>query len=459
MLRVRRSGDRFIQTIKATGNSGPLERDEWEAEIADREPDLSLAGGTALKPLLKGNLPRKLKSVFETRVRRTVYPLADKSRAIELTVDRGKIDTGGRSAPLCELELELERGSEAELFDVARQLAQALSGQLVLKSKAERGYELIDGQPGAPVKAAPVDLAGDVRTRDAFKLIGHACLKQVVDNKAALVAGDPEGVHQMRVGLRRLRAAMSLFSRLLDDEQTAALKTELKWLAGELGPAREFEVLINRVVAPVKKRRGRRQDGIPSLSQDLADKRDAALKRARAAVTSDRFGTLMLEVMAWLETGRWTQPKDDLVRGRGDQAIEVSAAEQLRRRWRKVRKKGKVLAELDVQSRHKLRIQVKKLRYATEFFGNLFTGKRVSKRRRKFAAALEDLQDGLGDLNDIMVDEELIATAGVRHRRSSRKRAFAAGLLTGHEEARIDAAMAAAVNGYEQLAGVKPFWR
>jgi triphosphatase len=456
MLRVRRIGDRYIQTIKATSNSGLIERDEWEAEIADKEPDLSVVRGTALQPLVNGKLRRQLKPMFETRVHRTVYPLADDARTIELTIDRGKIDTGDRSAPLCELELELGRGNEAELFNVARELAHELAAELALKSKSERGYELIDGQLGAPVKAARVDLAVGLSTRDGFKMIGRACLRQMVDNKPALLKGDPGGVHQMRVGLRRLRAAMSLFSHLLDDPQTATIKTELKWLAGELAPAREFEVLVDRVVMPMRRRRDAPRIGLPSLSQELAKKRDAALKRAQDAVTSARFRALTLEVAAWLEAGAWTKPEDVLVRSGGDMAIEDSAAEQLRRRWRKVRKRGNALAQLDVQHRHKLRIQVKKLRYAAEFFGNLFAHKR---RRRKFAAALERLQDGLGDLNDIMVDEKLITATGIRPRRSNLKRAFAAGLLTGREDARLDAAMAAATEGYERLVKVKPFWR
>jgi triphosphatase len=129
----------------------------------------------------------------------------------------------------------------------------------------------------------------------------------------------------------------------------------------------------------------------------------------------------------------------------------------LTRRWRKVRKKGKALAQLDARSRHKLRIQAKKLRYAAEFFSSLFTSKRGGKRRGQFLAALERLQDGLGDLNDIAVHEQRIAAIG-RPRRSNPKRAFAAGLLTGREDARIEAAMAAATQAYADLAKVKPFW-
>ena len=130
----------------------------------------------------------------------------------------------------------------------------------------------------------------------------------------------------------------------------------------------------------------------------------------------------------------------------------------MRRRWRKVRKKGKALAQLDAQSRHKLRIQVKKLRYAAEFFHSLFAVKRARKRWETFLPALERLQDGLGDLNDITVHEELIAAIGFGRRRSSRRRAFAAGLLTGREDARVDAATAAATEAYAELTEVKPFW-
>src|SRR5262249_59324633 len=109
------------------------------------------------------------------------------------------------------------------------------------------------------------------------------------------VAGDPEGVHQMRVGLRRLRAAMSLFADILQDPQTAALKEELKWLTGELGPARELEVLVTRVVAPVKRRLSRLQ-GISSLSRDLTQQRAAARARAPDAAPPQRSPPLTLPI-------------------------------------------------------------------------------------------------------------------------------------------------------------------
>jgi triphosphatase len=152
------------------------------------------------------------------------------------------------------------------------------------------------------------------------------------------------------------------------------------------------------------------------------------------------------------------------VRDRGGVAIETSAVEQLTRRFRKIRKQGKKLARLDARSRHKLRIQAKKVRYASEFFADLFPGKKASRRRAKFLSALGRLQDCLGDLNDIAVHEDRITAIADRRgqgrrRRGSPKRAFAAGLLTGREDARLDTVLASASEAHAALAKIKPFWR
>lgn len=203
---------------------------------------------------------------------------------------------------------------------------------------------------------------------------------------------------------------------------------------------------------PLKKQHHRLPNGVPSFSIALARKYKVSLARAKDAVVSARFRALTFEIATWLELGRWMKSEDDLVRSRGEVPIEVFAAEQLQRRYRKVRKRGKKLAQLATRKRHKLRIQVKKLRYANEFFTELFQGKKTLRRRKKFTSALKRLQDGLGDLNDIAVDERLLARA------SQPKRAFAAGLLTGRDEARENEAMSAALQGYAKLIEVKSFW-
>jgi CHAD domain-containing protein len=246
---------------------------------------------------------------------------------------------------------------------------------------------------------------------------------------------------------------MSLFKALLQDDQTASIKADLKWLTGALTPAREFEVLTERAIAPFKEPHSKNPDGVASFSKAVTRKHKAALARAKDAVVSSRFRSLVFEVTSWLEVGAWTNPADDLVRSQGEVAIKTFAAEQLRRRSRKVRKRGRRLAELDAKRRHKLRIRVKKLRYAAEFFTGLFEAKKAIRRQKKFKSALKRLQGGLGDLNDIAVDKSLIAgVAPPGH-------GFAAGLLTGREEARENKAMLGAVEGHNDFLKIKSFWR
>ena len=237
----------------------------------------------------------------------------------------------------------------------------------------------------------------------------------------------------MRIGLRRLRAAISLFPEIATDATERKIKAELKWLTGELGPAREFDVFLNRVVAPLQRRRAR-LTGMQSLSRDLADRREAAIARALAAVCSKRFRELTLDVARWLEAGGWRAPPSRPARERWEEPIETVARAQLKRRRKKIRKRGRILEKLDAHARHKLRIEAKKLRYATEFYKTVFTGKKQEKRRAAFLSALKDMQDCFGDLNDIAVHEKLatgIAEASVARIVAARLRCRLADGLRG----------------------------
>jgi inorganic triphosphatase YgiF len=458
MLRVRRIGKRHIQTIKAAGDM--IERGEWECEIPTDTPDLDLARETALAPLLSRKLSRQLRPMFETKVRRTSCQLSDDDHSVTVSVDRGRIQTGERSQPLCEIELELDRGDKGILFELARELMQASPVQLGMKSKAERGYELAEREELRPVKTVAVRLDPDVNAREGFRAVGSACLKQIAGNVPVLLAGDAEGVHQMRVGLRRLRAAISLFGAILVGSDTGAVKREAKWLTAELSRARELDVLVTRVVAPIRQRHARL--GLRAFSQELDRQRAAASDRAKEAVQSARFRRLLLDIAAWLETGQWTKPQDDLVKERGDLPMSTFAAAELARRWKKISKRAKKLQQLDPGRRHKLRIQGKKLRYASEFFAGLFPSKKASKRHEILLSRLEDVQDCLGDLNDIVVHEGLMAANASLDSpprpRLARKRVFAAGLLSGREDARFDAVFERATRACSALAKVEPFW-
>lgn len=317
------------------------------------------------------------------------------------------------------------------------------------------------GEDVSATRAEATGIGPRTPARQAFQSIALGCLDQIVANKPAIMSGDPEGIHQMRVGLRRLRAAISLFSDIVIDAKTAGIKAELKWLTNELGPAREFEVFLTRVVVPLRKQH-MRLAGMRSLSSDLAERREAAVARALAAVSSSRFEQLAQDIAAWLQAGDWRTPQDRLTRERGETPIEAVARAQLKRGWKKIRKRGRLLAKLDPHARHRLRIRAKKLRYATEFYKAVFPGKKNGKRRSAFLSALKDMQDCFGELNDIFVHEKLtagLAKTPAADATSLSPRRFAAELLTGHEAARFEPVLSAAKRAFRTFAKLEPYWK
>jgi CHAD domain-containing protein len=278
-----------------------------------------------------------------------------------------------------------------------------------------------------------------------------------------MLDGDSEGLHQMRVALRRLRAAISLFSDMLSDVQTNGLKAEFKWITGELGPARELDIFFKRVVTPALDRKPH-ESGIAVLSRQLRQRRKDAFARACAAVKSPRFRALVFDTAAWIEGGDWMRNPDEPACMLRERSLAALAAKQLRRRWKTILKKGRSLEVLHPQHRHRLRIQVKKLRYAAEFFECAFPGKKSIRRRKDFVACLERLQDALGELNDIAVHEELSVQfvdgsyVGGRLPGGRANKAFAAGRLSGREEARISPVLQEAERAYAAFTRAKPFW-
>ena len=222
---------------------------------------------------------------------RTTHGVSDPSRnsEIELTIDKGTIAAGRQSSPICEVELELKRGDAAELFKVARELAQQVPVRLTVTSKPERGYALIAGKKARAVGATPVAISPDASCQAAFQISARACLHQIVANQNPTRSGDAEGVHQARVGLRRLRAAISLFGGMLLDPRSSTIKRELKWITGELAPARDLDVFIKGVVTPATA--GKSQyPGMATLTRDLRRKRREAFGRARSAISPTASG-------------------------------------------------------------------------------------------------------------------------------------------------------------------------
>jgi triphosphatase len=158
--------------------------------------------GTALEPLATKKLQRKLKPVFEIVVERAAFLIRSGEADLELAVDHGHIEA---REPVSEIEIELKHGDRSAIATIAERLAQSVPVAYTAQSKPERGYALSAGQAAKAVCRGTIDLDPEAFTAVASQTIALSCLDHATANERAVREGDTEGVHQMRVGLRRLR--------------------------------------------------------------------------------------------------------------------------------------------------------------------------------------------------------------------------------------------------------------
>jgi inorganic triphosphatase YgiF len=453
-LRVREVDGGFVQTLKRKGGASPVARREWETEVDSGLPQFAALARTPVSTLLGRDID-KLTPVFTTTVERSRRLSVDGSNVVEVSLDRGEITAGDRREPISELELELKSGDPKALFDLADDLARWTPLRLSFESKADRGYQLALGVAVTPLRTEAGCVPAEASAPDAFREVGWSCLGQVAVNVELLRRHRSiEALHQARVGLRRFRAGLTLFRPMAAGDGFTEIKADTKWLATELDAARNLDVFIQETLRPAKVAAEHRAGG-GKLGSRLLAAQTHAYERALAAVDSARYAALLLNTARWLEIGDWTVSTDSAqTRSRGQCAAKF-ARPRLARLHRKILKRGPKLASLDAPHLHRLRINVKKLRYAAEFFAECF-GDKSGKGRRRFLNALKHLQQQLGRLNDITVARHLAADL-VPDQRSDA--ASAARLIVGRRQAGATRTKKAALRAFATLQSAKPFWR
>jgi triphosphatase len=450
-LRVRESHGRFIQTVKACADAGMIERHEWETEIAAENPDLAALARTPAATVLDGRTAKALTAVFSTTVVRTVHLWRDGATVIELSVDEGEISAGDGREPIREVELELKSGEPAALFGLARELAKAAPLRLSLDSKAVRGYRLAGQEVISAMKAELPSLKPETLVAEALCRTVNSCLGQIVGNAELFSrARNPEALHQTRIGLRRLRANLSAFHSLVGDDRFEKLTSDAQWLASALDRARDLDVFAGTTTRPDEERT-HANPALAMFRKRLLAAHAKAYGNAVAAIEAPRFSNFVLNLAEWVEAGSWRD--DPALETLRRKQIAAFAAEAFDRLHQRVLKRGRGLARMVPESRHRLRIAGKKLRYAAELFGEAFP--EHPKRHRAYVNALEDLQDRLGKLNDLTVERTLafeiaLPTTGAI--------AFAAGLMVGSRQQAEPALLAAAIKAFRRFVRARPFW-
>lgn len=437
-FRLRRQGKRWVQTVKGEGSvtAGLHQRYEFEVPVLKGQPDFTKISGSHLAKLFDIRMLREqLCPVFTTEFTRSTRTLRLAGGSeVEFCLDRGEITAGSASVPLCEIELELKAGSRLSLFQLALDLLHSVPGSVPLGleslSKAERGYVLASGVKSPPSKAVPVPMAAGMSINDAFKAIAWNCLNHLHSNEAGMLErGDIEYLHQMRVALRRERSALSIFSRAFSKAAFAETAKELKWLAGQFGPARDWDVFVTETVVPVCATFSQHPDML-ALREKCEEIRQKHGDEACRAVDSRHYTELMLKLGTWLSAESWLVPEDSAPAGHragsgsGVSIMEFAGA-LLTHRHRQLKKHGKKLDSLDAPQLHALRIIAKKQRYAAEFFAGLYP----QKEARRYIQSLSRLQDVLGVMNDVVVVEKLLGELPFEENRDGEREA--AGIIRG----------------------------
>jgi inorganic triphosphatase YgiF len=429
-LRLRREGDTWVQTVKAQGDN-PMQRLEHEVVVAQGGPApalnlarhlgtpaaAALAKALDLHPedfnaLAQAGEHMGLQVWFETDIWRSHRLLHSAGAQIELAHDQGEIRAAGRVLPVCELEMELKAGPVAALVGLAQTWVARHGLWLDVRSKAERGHLLAQGQPASPPSAAPAFrldvLASPVQAVQA--MVAHGLTQVLAQTSvladaavvAALAPADAaEHLHQCRVGLRRVRSALALL-RTRGSGLDPAWDDALSALLRQLGQTRDLDAVAQSVL-PALRRAGAPWTDLVPVVPALAPG-----EVARSAAAQQ----LMLALLAWAQA----EPEPATAAAGGQpkgrkKALSGHLAPRLSQWQRSISRAARHFEQLPVDQQHRVRKQLKRLRYGLQFSAALWPAKACARQ----LAALKPVQEALGQYNDLLVASGLFEAQLASH--------------------------------------------
>lgn len=424
-LRLRLEGRRWVQTLKMPG-SHRLEKIELNHPRPGPNLDLGLYDQTQAQAVLDKHKDL-LGVVYETDVRRLYRRIRTPAGLVEVALDKGQIIAGELKLPVSEVEFELLSGQPHAMFLLGLKWLSTYGLVLDMRSKAERGTALaalagrlanlgnIDDAATLAARAKaiagfwaprgihPVKLNTHMTPEQALVAVSTECLEQIGRNAAVLAeidtaglyrASGPEHTHQLRVGIRRLRSAWSLFQKIAP-LPPQPWRDELKLHFAALGTARDDDVLRETVMPELS------AAGQPPLNLQSEQSKDQSL----AITANPAFQRWLVELLAWtigahpLQAVQSEQSPEKETKSLN---IRDGLSKQLLRWHQKVLADGLQFDSLPIESKHELRKRAKRLRYGLQFAESLLPARKLKNYRRSLA----QIQDILGEMNDLYVARE-----------------------------------------------------
>lgn len=397
-LRLRRVGKLWVQTLKGRGSvqAGLHSRSEWETPVASEALDFE-----AIKAI-GGQLPhgvhKNLSPVFVTNFSRSLRLVSFEGAEIEISLDSGEIRANDKTHPISELELELKSGEPQQLFRFALVLLDIVPLQIEQTNKAQFGYRLWQESTGLEAdanfqvaKAQYVQLTKSMNVKDTLQALIWTCLQHLQANvPGAIRKLDKEYLHQVRVALRRLRVVLAMTAKMHDDVELNSLREEVAELTVVLGRLREWDVFVTQTLVPISTRLSQHA-GLTELIKASETMRVQHHVSVERKLNSSDFQRLLLHFGLWMFGGYWQQIFESPL------SLSDFARRMLDKRSLQITKLGPLINSRDDRQLHQFRIACKKLRYSVEMFGTLFG------QAKHYLAALADLQEITGTLNDISV--------------------------------------------------------
>ncbi len=302
--------------------------------------------------------------------------------------------------------------------------------------------------PAQPVKARSAHIHAKMSPDDAFRITLSDCLAQMTANAGVLRSGhSAEGLHQLRVGLRRLEVALKSFGVAFEQPWLEELRGRAKVLSSRLGPARDLDVFLEELLSgPAKVFTGEDESEMFALLRAEAEAaRDTAWKQASACVAGADFAMFIDDVAALAQSRLPLAPGPRL---------KPLAARMLARQAARAGQRGRAARSHEEGDLHRLRIALKKLRYTAEFFAPLYKKKKV----KRYLSQVKRLQGSLGRLNDIAHARAVIAQLAPAAQKNNGALRFAAGTVQGWYRARRPRLVKKAMRRWAKLRHTKGFW-
>ena len=478
-LRLRKEGRVWVQTLKGalpdgtgmTRSEHNVPRTEGGAAVPVIDPQLHAetpVGAALLDVLQSADGP--LQRVMGTDIWRRARTVRVAGGTVELAFDVGTIEAGPAEAPrrlsVCELEIELKRGSPKAVVAAAQRWVARHGLWLDTRSKAELGNLLVrDVALADSRRAGEVKLAKSMTPVAALDAVLRSCLEQISVNASQIASGvhTPEHTHQLRIGLRRLRTALRFFDgarfgEAIEASLRAALAADAATLFRQLGQARDRAAVAEPLA--IELARALRAVGQPGEAPQLPASGEAVDPTLLVRHISAQ--RLMLNLMSRVQAGEPTAAPAVSARTAALRQVTASPegvapepllslrerlAQRLNRWHRQVVADAERFDALDDSGRHLLRKRIKRLRYAAEFSASAFDDRAV----RRYLKGLRALQERLGTVNDVAVGIALYSAAAPTDARAL----FALGWLAAQRER----ALKACRPDLKRFVGLTRFWR